>query len=296
MTPTAPVTSIPPVPAADRFAIGWRDVKHTNPDGTTTWEQVPLTLEDALHPQEGDTIVQHTHHDRDWAYLRDILRSRVAHDPHALVLSDCKVLWEDGVHHSPDLAVILGLGEVRDFYSQFDVAAEGVRPALILEVVSPTTRVNDVATKVDHYHRYRVPLYVIIDREGDEGPPRLLGYERRPRQYRKIALEDDGRLWLEPVGIYLGVRDDRVVVYDGETGAELGDYAAVSAALAAEQQRADTERQRADAAELQAATEQQRAEIETLRAEAQQQRATAAEVRVQQLEAELRARPMPPSS
>ena len=64
--------------------------------------------------------------------------------PTALVLGDCKVLWPDGVHHSPDVAVYLGVREVQDYYSQFDVAAEGVRPRLIIEIVSPNTRENDV--------------------------------------------------------------------------------------------------------------------------------------------------------
>jgi Uma2 family endonuclease len=274
MTPTAPTPSPPTPPAADPFAIGWREVARVQPDGSTVWVQVPLTLEDALHPQEGDTIVQNTSHDRDWAYLRDVLRSRVADDPHALVLSDCKILWPDGVHHSPDLAVILGVPEVRDFYSQFDVAAEGVRPRLIVEVVSPTTRVNDVEAKFAAYHRYRVPLYVIVDREGEEGPPTLRGYLRTPRSYQPLPLED-GRLWLEPVGIYLGVRNDRVVAYDGETDQELGDYTAVSRALADEQARAEVERQRA---------------------EAERRRAEAAEARIRQLEAELQARQTPPGT
>src|SRR5438067_10536636 len=123
MTPTAPAT--PPVsPPADPYAIGWREVRRQLPDGHTVVEQVPLTLQDALHPQEGDVIVMNTAHNRDWRYLQDVFERRVAGDPHALVLGDCKVLWEDGVHHSPDLAVIFGVREVRDFYSQFDVAAE----------------------------------------------------------------------------------------------------------------------------------------------------------------------------
>ncbi len=309
MTPNAP-TPPPAPPAADPYAIGWREVTRTLPDGTTILEQIPLTLEDALHPQEDDQIVQNSAHNRDWRYLQDVFERRLADDPHALVLGDCKVLWEDGVHHSPDLAVYLGVREVRDFYSQFDVAAEGVRPRLIVEVVSPSTRPNDLGTKVEHYHHYRVPLYVIVDRETDEGPPRLIGYQRTPRRYLSLPLDDDGRLWLEPVGLYLGIRDDRVVAYDGETGAELGDYTAVSAALAAEQaraesekQRADAERQRADAETGRAEAEKQRAEAaerqtaaERQRAEAERQRAEAAEARLRQLEAELRARQTPPPS
>jgi Uma2 family endonuclease len=280
MTPTATASHARPAPAADPFAIGWRDVPCLQPDGSTVWKQIPLTLEDALHPQEDDKIMTNTVHNRDWIYLRDVIQSRAAGDATALVLSDTKVLWEDGVHHSPDVAVIFGVKDPERIVGQFDVAAEGVRPRLIVEVVSPNTRVNDVEKKFAAYHHYRVPLYVIVDREGEEGPPRLLGYERTPRRYRPMPLEDDGRLWLEPVGLYLGVRDDRVVAYDGETDRELGDYVAVSAALAAEQARAQ-------AAESRAADER-------LRAEAEKQRAEAAEARVRQLEAELRASQAPP--
>jgi Uma2 family endonuclease len=278
MNSTAPAAVLPR-PAADPFAIGWRDIPHTLPDGTTTWERVPLTLEDALHPQEGDTLVENSAHNRDCRYLQDVFEQRLADDRTALVLGDCKVLWDDGVHHSPDIAVILGVRAVQGYYGQFDVRAEGVRPRLIIEVVSPNTRVNDVVTKLADYHHYRVPLYVIVDREGDDSPPRLLGYERTPRRYRPIPLEDDGRLWLEPFGVYLGVRDDRVVVYDGATDRELGDYTAVSRALADEQAQSQAERQRADA--------------EKQRADAERQRADAAEARVRQLEAELHARQPP---
>jgi Uma2 family endonuclease len=305
-TPTpAPQTPRPD----DPFRIGWREVRRELPDGRTVVEQVPLTLEDALHPQEGDVIVMNTAHNRDWRYLQDVFERRLAGDPHALVLGDCKVLWEDGVHHSPDLAVILGVRAVRESYSQFDVAAEGVRPRLIVEVVSPSTRVNDVETKVGHYHHYRVPLYVIVDRTGDDSPPQLIGYQYTRRQYLPMPVGDDGQLWLEPLGMSLGVRGDRVVAYSGETGQELGDYVAVSAALDAAQTRADVERQRADAAEQQAAAERQRAEVaehradaerqraeaERQRADTERQRAEAAEARLRQLEAEWQARQPPPA-
>ena len=300
--PDHPRPRSPPKPAVDPFAIGWREVSRQLPDGSVVVEQVPLTLADALHPREGDTIVQNTVHDRDWTYLRNVIQCRVADDPTALVLADTKVLWEDGVHHSPDVAVIFSVTEPDRPRSQFDVAAEGVRPRLIVEVVSPATRPNDVIDKVEHYHRYRVPLYVILDREREDNPPRLIGYHWRPRRYVPLPPEDDGRLWLEPVGLYLGVRDGRVVAYDGDTGEELGDYTAVSAALAAEQQRADAEHERADGEKQRADAERQRtdaekkrADVERQRADAEKQRADSAAARIQQLEAELLRRQPPPA-
>lgn len=290
-------TPPPSAPANDPFAIGWRDVTHTRPDGTTVVEQVPLTLEDALHPQEGDTIVQNTVHNRDWRYLQNVAESRVADDPHALVLADCKVLWEDGTHHSPDIAVIRGVPAVRGYYSQFDVTEEGARLVLIVEVVAPTTRANDVATKVEHYHRNGVRYSVVVDRESDDAEPKLIGYERVPRRYRRMT-DEDGRLWLEPLGIFLGTRDGRVIAYDGATEQELGDYAAVSAALQEEQERADaaearaaTEKTRADGERARAEGEKVRADGEKVRADGEKARADAAEARLRELEVELQRRP-----
>src|SRR5947208_2757229 len=117
MTPTAPAPLPPSPPSTDPFAIGWRDIPRQLPDGSTVWDQIPLTLEDALHPQEGDVIVMNSAHNRDWRYLQNVLEGRFADDPTALVLGDCKVLWEDGVHHSPDVAVIFGVRKPRDVWS-----------------------------------------------------------------------------------------------------------------------------------------------------------------------------------
>src|SRR4051794_11176952 len=104
---TPPVAPTAPL-ADDPFAIGWRDVYHRQLDGTEVLEQVPLTLEDALHPQYGDVIVENSAHNRNCRYVHDVLEKQLAGDPTALVLGDCKVLWEDGVYHSPDIAVIFG--------------------------------------------------------------------------------------------------------------------------------------------------------------------------------------------
>src|SRR5437763_5075679 len=86
-----------PAPAGDPdpFRLGWRWIRHKQPDGTETIEEVPLTLEDLLHPQWGDFIVQGTAHDDDCAYLRAVLKARFRGVPGALVLHDCRVEWDD---------------------------------------------------------------------------------------------------------------------------------------------------------------------------------------------------------
>ncbi len=220
----------------DPFRYGWRYLQHTLPDGTTQIEQVPLTLEDLLHPEEGDQVTHSDAHQRRCAYLYNVFRARVKSDPAAVVLHDVRVKWDvpELKPHGPDIMVIFGVRE-RKNWSTFDVAQEGVRPALIVEVTSPETRSIDRSDKLEEYDLAGVPLYVIVDsfsRRGEE-TVRLLGYTQTSSGYRVLAPDARGWLWLEPLRLWIGVADNEVVCYD-EAGNPLGDYADVAEALAAE--------------------------------------------------------------
>ena len=70
MQPTQP----PDAPAADLdpFRYGWRYVPTKLPDGTVELEQVPLTLEDLLHPEPEDVKPVRTRHEMDCAYLAGV--------------------------------------------------------------------------------------------------------------------------------------------------------------------------------------------------------------------------------
>jgi colicin import membrane protein len=224
-----------PLNDADLFRYGWRYVERTSAEGKVEYDQVPLTLEDLLHPQYGDAMPHNSVHDEDLLYLFDVAKKQAAGDATALVLCDVLVTWDvPGLRsHSPDLSVIFGVRQPEQPRTSFDVAAEGARPKLLIEIVSPNYRNNDVVIKVEHYHRARVPLYVIVDREEEEGPVTLIGYQYAPQQYEEMPLDAQGRLWLEPLRVWLGTRGNRVVCYDGVTGQELGDYTRVSQDLAA---------------------------------------------------------------
>jgi Uma2 family endonuclease len=245
-----PTTPTPPAPPAeDPFRYGWREVPVRRADGRVDFDRIPLTLEDLLHPKMGDVMPQSTPHDRDIHYLKDVITGRVAPDPSAVVYHDVIIDWDDPElrHHSPDISVLFGVRNPQVERNSFHVRAEGVRPRVIVEVVSPDYRENDVVTKVEHYHRARVPCYVIVDREAVEGPVRLIGYRDRPDGYERLPLDNQGRLWVEPLGIWIGPGDNRIVCYD-ETGRELGDYVRVTQELEAALERADEEaRLRADA-------------------------------------------------
>jgi Uma2 family endonuclease len=230
---------IPPEP--DPFRYGWRYVRNTQPDGTEVFDQIPLTLEDVLHPEEGDFIVQTDAHDSERAYLKAVFKTRLIADPTAVVLSDCRVDWNiPGVRPlGPDVAVFFGARR-HILWSTFNVAEEGVRPALVIEVTSPETRVNDVGPKVGFYHRAKVPWYVIADVDEDEQERQIqfIAYRRRPARYQRIKLKDPHRVWLEPVRLWLGLTRARLggyirlACFDPDTGQEIGDYTAISEELA----------------------------------------------------------------
>ncbi len=306
-------TSQPPPPAAsepDPYRYGWRDVPVDHPDGSVSFDAVPLTLEDVLFPQVGDFIVQTVHHNSDLNYLKDVFEARLAVEEHAAVVSDCRVDWNiPGVAPlGPDIAMFLGIKQRRD-WATLDVAAEGAQPALVVEVTSPQSRKNDLETKVDLYHAAKIPLYVIADARTETEETRrldLIAYRYQPDGYERIAPDHRGWIWLEAVRLWLGVTRDRVpgydllACYDPETGEEIGDYLAVTRALQAEaesraraedQSRIDA-RARADA-EARAATAEALAATAVAEARIDARARAEAEARIRALEAELNRRAGP---
>jgi len=237
--------------AADPYRYGWRYVRHDHPDGTYVMEQAPLTLEDVLHPQEGDQVTHSDAHQRRRRYLMNVLEARLAHDPAAVVLDDVRVAWDHPAlkPHGPDIMVILGV-RARKNWSTFDVAAEGVRPTLIIEITSPETASIDRSNKLEEYDLAGVPLYLIVDTLLLRKEPalRLLAYTQTPSGYQVLPPDARGRIWLAPVRIWLGVEQHELICYD-ERDQPLGDYRALAAALAVETQARAEAEQRAEMAE-----------------------------------------------
>jgi Uma2 family endonuclease len=259
----------------DPFRYGWRYVAHEQADGTTTYEQIPLTLEDVLHPQEEDYVVQGEEH-IDWCfYLYAALRHLLAHEPRAVVFQDLLFLWDvPGLKgHAPDIAVVFGVRPGRR--SSFDVAAEGARPTMIIEIASPSTGNLDRQTKLEEYHLLGIPFYFIIDQRFVRRRHilQLLGYRYTPVGYEAIVPNGRGWLWMEPVRAWLGLDGDRPVCYD-EAGELIRNYGQIAEGEQTALARADAE------AEARIAAEQ--------RADAESAAREAAEARLRELEATLR--------
>jgi colicin import membrane protein len=283
MTTTTP-QPVPHTDAnADPFRYGWRLVLRPTPDNPRHLEQVPLTLEDVLHPEVGDFIVHSDLHETDRMYLTAVLRARLEPSRRAIVLSDVRIAWDlpDLRAHGPDVMVIPGVRKRRN-WSTFEVAVERARPALIIEIVSPDARENDVVIKVEQYARAGVAQYVIVDDTGRGGVRRLrlLDYRLEGTAYRLQEPDAEGRVHLALADVWLGIRRDHVVCYDA-TGREIGDYVTVvrQAAKAEARAKAAAARARMESA----------ARVEAEARARQEARAREAEARARQ-EAEARAR------
>jgi len=268
---------------ADPFRYGWRLVPRPTPDNPYHLEQVPLTLDDVLHPEVGDFIVHSDRHETDRMYLTAVLRARLEPSRRAIVLSDVRIAWDlpDLRAHGPDVMVIPGVRKRRN-WSTFEVAVERARPALIIEIVSPDARENDVVIKVEQYARAGVAQYVIVDDTGRGGVRRLrlLDYRLEGTAYRLQEPDAEGRVHLALADVWLGIRRDHVVCYDA-TGREIGDYVTVvrQAAKAEARAKAAAARARMESA----------ARVEAEARARQEARAREAEARARQ-EAEARAR------
>jgi uncharacterized membrane protein YqiK len=146
-----------------------------------------------------------------------------------------------------------------------------------------------------------VPLYLIADAvgRGAERRVELILYQYHRRGFRRIAPDKNGRIYLEPFNLYVGVTRDRVsgferlACYDPETDGELGDYAAVAEDLAAALKRAQEAEREALTAKRQVASAKRRAQAEAKRAAAEAEARAAAELRIRELEAQLMKRKKP---
>jgi colicin import membrane protein len=207
---------------SDPFELGWRELVHYLPDGSHKVERQPLTRWDILHPQEGDFRLHTDEHERFCIYLYNLLTRQVADDPHAVVLHDTRVAWDDPAiePHGPDIALIFNVRERRN-WSTFDCAQEGTKPTLIIEVTSPKTRSVDLEDKVDEYEQVGVEYYVIVDirRRGRGEVRQLLGRHLTPEGYVPMVANEQGWLWLDPVQLWLGLRGTELACYD-----QNGDY------------------------------------------------------------------------
>jgi colicin import membrane protein len=215
----------------DPYFYGWRMVERQREDGSTFWEQVPLTEWDVLHPQEGDFIVHNDAHNDTCFYLKAAFRWKLTKQPQSLVLCDHRIDWQvPGIlPHGPDITVLFDALPWDPRKETYPVRDMGARPVLVIEITSPTTRRLDLHDKVNEYGRAGVPFYAIIDQGPSETYPELtlLAYQTTPKGFDRVRLHQHNRLWLPELELWLVTEGKRVVCLE-PSGTPIDDYLAVA--------------------------------------------------------------------
>jgi len=236
---------------SDPFRYGWRYRRTVGADGAVRFEQVPLRREDLLFPEEEDVHLTSDRHERIIDYLRNSLEATLDERPDAVVLRECNVRWRDPALCSPrpNLMVIFGVRQRRN-WSTFDEAEEGTRPAIIIEVTSPSNWEDDLEAKLEHYDQAGLECYIVVDNVNPlpGGEPRLRCYRRRDGRLQPAPFDAAGRFPLPKVGLWLAPKGTGVVFSDA-VGQEVPDHVAtVRLRRAAERARAEAARAEAEAA------------------------------------------------
>lgn len=250
------------------------------PDGRMELRETPLTPEDYLDPQIGDTMIQGRFH----SLVRGSLFMLLHHhfeltDPDVIVLEDVKHLLGPGLPGpAPDISIIRGARDNDLFLESYDVVAQGTPPCLAIEVVSPKDsriRRTDEVDKVELYQKVGIREYLLVHvpRRIGKGRFRLQGYRLGPdRRYRPLEPDPEGRLLSETTELRFGIspQGDRVDVFDARTGARLLNLIEQDQARKAEEtarKAEETARKAEETArkEAEAENERLRAEIERLK-------------------------------
>jgi Uma2 family endonuclease len=180
---------------------------------------------------------------------------------------------------APDVFIAIGAPK-EPFRRTWKVWEEGIPPTVVFEVTSNSTRHIDVGRKREIYERMGVAEYFLYDPHTEYLRPPLRGYRMTDGRHVPIEPDADGLLFSAALGLRLALRDARLVLINPATDTALPSREETARIQAA---RADAEAERANA-------EAHRANSEAARADAEAEARRALELRLAQLEAQLRER------
>jgi Uma2 family endonuclease len=210
----------------EKFPYGWRYKAKTTPDGQTIYHRSPLAITDFLDPQVGDQMIQRRRHAQISIDIYNMLDNRYLNDKTVGVFFDLKVVWDlpNLKEPAPDVMVVPHLKNKEADRSRFDVAQEGTRPSLIVEVMSPHYPGDDTL-KVEIYEQAGIAEYIIVNPYTGQNLDEchLSGYRLIESKYQPILPDAQGQLLSETIGVWFGVDEKlwEVILTDAATGERL---------------------------------------------------------------------------
>ena len=291
--PTSQVSREAPEDLLD-CPYGRRYIRRVTDDGDVVYDEVPLTLEDLLHPEEEDELVAVLGHSKDCGRLSTGLDRLTPQNKTFVVLEDVNVdLGLPGVKPiRPDVSVfeVAAIPDGLPDMGTFDMKQHAAVPVLFIEVTSGSTRPNDLGPKFRMYQQAKVQQFILVDRVHPSGTARLVGFEYRGRGFVELQPDPQGRFRLPAFDLWIGLEDGVAVLYDANglvpnsegLAKQLEDERLSSQQHQQQaEQRVEDEKRRTEKALQRAETEKQRAEREKQRAEREKQRAEREKLRAE---------------
>lgn len=193
----------------DEFYYGRRQLIDYDKTAQPTYGYAPLTPADFLDPQEHDTFNHGPRHDADVRRLYAIFQQHYRVNPLVSVFTGVKMKWANAAlpQPVPDVAVVPGAEDWSVRRTVLDMAAEGVAPALILEVLSLRFVDADLVEKRRIYAQAGVQEYFIVDSGEREARAtiayQVIGLRLVDGDYVAIAPDGEGRLYSEVARLWL---------------------------------------------------------------------------------------------
>ena len=121
-------------------------------------------------------------------YLREALKDHFREAPQVYVAGNMLLYYEEGnpaACVAPDVFVVQGVAKhERRIYKLWE---EGQPPAVVFEITSRSTRLEDLGTKRALYAMLGVQEYFLYDPLGEYLRPPLQGYRLQEGEYQRIA-------------------------------------------------------------------------------------------------------------
>jgi Uma2 family endonuclease len=220
---------------------------------------------------DGQPIAETDWHRTEMMSLLFMLEARYRDDPEVYVTGNMFIYYEEGnptAVFAPDVCVVFGVPKrMRRIYKLWE---EHVPPAVVFELSSRKTWLEDKGNKMTLCAELGVAEYYLFDPELDYLKPPLQGFRLEHGAYQPIAPDTSGSLHSERLGVALSLEGWHLQLVDVATGQriprpeeESASRQAADARLTYAQARADREAAARQAAEAEA--ERLRAELERLR-------------------------------
>ncbi len=239
---------------------------------------------------DGEPMAETDKHRKQMIASLDALEEYYRGDPATYVTGNILVHFCDESGEwkflSPDIMVVKGV-EKKDRRS-YILEDEGKAPDLIIELISPKTKVEDFGNKRVVYAGWGVKEYFLFDPTGELSSAPLCGFRLQGNDYVPMM---GARLHSEVLGLDLVVESGQLRLYDPQTGQRLLTHEESEAARRAAEAKAAQESAARQAAEAKAAQEsaaRQAAEAKAAQEAAARQAAEAELARMREELAKLR--------